>query len=172
MTSTSRTKNASHLGKLVFAIEETWLVFPGGYIQRFPDWVVTKYMLIFSITHWEATQRVMAAKLTTLTHKIVIQLQLVAESCTICSSRSRRPVRKLLDIISYAAHVPICQWISLALFLYSAFTCVQYQSSDRLPWLNLFEVFLNTPRRKHGTVQKTGNNWYLPDSYPLLGVLY
>jgi hypothetical protein len=35
----------------------------------------------------------MVAKLTRLTHKIAIQLHLVAESCTICSSRSRRPVR-------------------------------------------------------------------------------
>jgi hypothetical protein len=43
----------------------------------------------------------MAAKLTRLTHKIVIQLHLVAESCTICSSRSRRPVQKLLDTPSY-----------------------------------------------------------------------
>jgi len=39
----------------------------------------------------------MAAKLTRPTHKIAIQLYLVAETCTICSSRSRRPVRKLLD---------------------------------------------------------------------------
>jgi len=31
---------------------------------------------------------VMAAKLTRLTHKIAIKLHLVAESCTICSSRS------------------------------------------------------------------------------------
>jgi len=37
----------------------------------------------------------MAAKLTRLTHKIAIQLHLAAGSCTICSSRSRRPVRKL-----------------------------------------------------------------------------
>jgi hypothetical protein len=43
----------------------------------------------------------MAAKLARLTHKIAIQLHLVAESCTICSSRSRRPVRKLLDTPSY-----------------------------------------------------------------------
>jgi hypothetical protein len=43
----------------------------------------------------------MAAKLTTVTHKIATQLHLVAESCTICSSRSRRPVRKLLDTPSY-----------------------------------------------------------------------
>jgi hypothetical protein len=43
----------------------------------------------------------MAAKLTRLTHKIVIQLHLVVESCTVCSSRSRLPVRKLLDTPSY-----------------------------------------------------------------------
>jgi hypothetical protein len=34
------------------------------------------------------------AKLTRLAHKIAIQLHLMAESCTICSPRSRRPVRK------------------------------------------------------------------------------
>jgi hypothetical protein len=45
--------------------------------------------------------KIMAAKLTRLTHKIAIQLHLVAESCTICSSFSRRPVRKLLDTRSY-----------------------------------------------------------------------
>jgi hypothetical protein len=43
----------------------------------------------------------MVAKLTRLTHKIAIQLHPVAESCTICSSRSRRPVLKLLDTTSY-----------------------------------------------------------------------
>jgi hypothetical protein len=43
----------------------------------------------------------MAEKLTRLTHKIAIQLHLVAESCTICSSRSRRLVRKLMDTQSY-----------------------------------------------------------------------
>jgi len=43
----------------------------------------------------------MAAKITRLTHKISIQLQLVAERCTTCISRSRRPVRKLLDTPSY-----------------------------------------------------------------------
>jgi hypothetical protein len=45
----------------------------------------------------EATLRVTAAKLTRLTHKIAIQLYLVVQSCTTCSSRYRRPVRKLLD---------------------------------------------------------------------------
>jgi hypothetical protein len=52
-------------------------------------------MLTTINTRLEATQRVMATKLTRLTHKIAIQLHLVAESCTICSSRSRRPDRKL-----------------------------------------------------------------------------
>jgi hypothetical protein len=45
----------------------------------------------------------MAAKLTRLTHKIAIQLQLVAQSCTICSCRSRWPVLKLFDTPSYVA---------------------------------------------------------------------
>jgi len=43
----------------------------------------------------------MAIKLTTLTNKIATQLHLVAESYTICSSRSRWPVRKLWDTPSY-----------------------------------------------------------------------
>jgi hypothetical protein len=43
----------------------------------------------------------MAVNLTRPTHKIAIQLHLVAESCTICSSHSRRPVRKLLSTPSY-----------------------------------------------------------------------
>jgi hypothetical protein len=43
----------------------------------------------------------MVAKLTRLIHKIATQLHIVAESCTICGSRSRWPVRKLLDTLSY-----------------------------------------------------------------------
>jgi len=39
----------------------------------------------------------MAIKLTRLTHKIAMELHLVAESSTICSSCYNRPVRKLLD---------------------------------------------------------------------------
>jgi hypothetical protein len=72
-----------------------------GCIQKFPDWVITKYTLTTINTHWKAIQRVMAAKLTKLTHKLAIQLHLVAESCTICSSCSRRSVRKLLVTPSY-----------------------------------------------------------------------
>jgi hypothetical protein len=60
-----------------------------GVSKSFGTESITKYKLTTS-TRWEATQRVMAAKFTRLTHKIAIQLHLVAESCTICSSRSRR----------------------------------------------------------------------------------
>jgi hypothetical protein len=52
-------------------------------------------------TRWEATQSVMAAKLTRLTHKITIQLHVIAGNCTICSSRSGRLVGKLLYTPSY-----------------------------------------------------------------------
>jgi len=55
----------------------------------------TKYMLTTINTHSEATQRVMTAKLTRLTHKIAIQLHLAAEICTIYNFHSRQPVRKL-----------------------------------------------------------------------------
>jgi len=44
---------------------------------------------------------VVAAKLTRLTYKKATRLHLVAKSRTVCSSRSRRPVRKLLDTPSY-----------------------------------------------------------------------
>jgi hypothetical protein len=55
----------------------------------------------------------MGSKLTRLTHKIAIQLHLVAESCTICSFRPpRRPVRKLLDSPSYA-HRHFVAWQQL-----------------------------------------------------------
>jgi len=43
----------------------------------------------------------MTAKLTKLTDKIAIQLHVVAQSYTISGSRSKRPVRKLLDTSSY-----------------------------------------------------------------------
>jgi hypothetical protein len=66
---------------------------------------ITKYKPTTMNTSWEATQRVMAAELTRLTHKIAIQLHLVAESCTVCSSRARRSVRELLDTPSYEFHL-------------------------------------------------------------------
>jgi hypothetical protein len=62
---------------------------------------ITKCTLTTIKTRWGATQRVLVAKLTRLIHKIAIQLHPVAESWTICSSRSRRPFRILLDTSSY-----------------------------------------------------------------------
>jgi hypothetical protein len=50
----------------------------------------------------------MVAKLTRLTHKIVIQLHLVAENCTICSSHSRQPVQKVLDTLLYSHGGKMC----------------------------------------------------------------
>jgi hypothetical protein len=55
----------------------------------------------------------MAAKLTRLTHKIAIQLHLVAESCTICNSLSWRPVRKLLD----NRRIILCSYYSSYFFM-------------------------------------------------------
>jgi hypothetical protein len=43
----------------------------------------------------------MAIELIRLTHKMTIQLRLVAENCIICSSPSRPPVRKFLDTTAY-----------------------------------------------------------------------
>jgi hypothetical protein len=91
-----------------------------GCIQKFPDWVITKDNKNNKInTRWEATEKVMAAKFTRLIHKIAIQLHLVAESCTICSSRSKRPVRKLLSTPSYivTSLVQGCPTVKLLRFL-------------------------------------------------------
>jgi hypothetical protein len=51
-----------------------------GVSKSFRTESITKYMLTTINTRQEATQMVMAAKLTRLTHKLVIQLHLVAES--------------------------------------------------------------------------------------------
>jgi hypothetical protein len=75
-----------------------------GVSKSFRAQSITKYTLTFDIARWEATQRVMATKLTRLTHKTAIQLHPVAESCTILSSHSRRPVRKLLDTPLYLVY--------------------------------------------------------------------
>jgi hypothetical protein len=83
-----------------------------------------------SHTRWEATQRVVAAKLTRLTHKIATQLHLVAESCTICTSRSRRPVRKLLDTPSYVTeNEREVNWIQT--------------TQDRVQWRNFVNKAMN-----------------------------
>jgi len=77
----------------------------------FPDWVDNEYTLTRINTRSDATQRVMAAELTRVTHKIVTRLHLVAENCTIFSSRARRPVRKLLDTPSYFSYSITFTWL-------------------------------------------------------------
>jgi hypothetical protein len=72
-----------------------------GVSKSFRTESITKYTLTTINAHSEATQRFMAAKLTRLTHKIAIQLHLVAKSRIICIFRSRRPIRKLFDTPSY-----------------------------------------------------------------------
>jgi hypothetical protein len=71
-----------------------------GCDQKFPVWVDNE-IYAYNNKHSLRSNTKDYAKLTRLTHKIAIQLHLVAQSCTIYSSRSRRPVQKLLDIPSY-----------------------------------------------------------------------
>jgi hypothetical protein len=52
----------------------------------------------------------MAAKLTRLTHKIAIQLHLVAESCTICSSRSKAASPETFGYTLLATELPISEY--------------------------------------------------------------
>jgi hypothetical protein len=62
------------LGYFRHANTQSWCHNLRKCIQKFPDGVITKYTLTFGITRWKVAQRVMAAKLTRLTHKIAIQL--------------------------------------------------------------------------------------------------
>jgi hypothetical protein len=81
----------------------------------------------------------MAAKLTRLTHKISIKLHLVAESSTICSSRSRRPVRKLLDTPSYsfpALGMSLLRLIKMCLNETYSEVCTGENLSDAFPIQN------------------------------------
>jgi hypothetical protein len=93
-----------------------------GVSKSFRTESITKSTTTIINTRWEATQRVMEAKLTRLTHKIAIQLHLVAESYIIWSSRSRRTVRKLLDTPSYIDLTDcytLC-WLARCLFSYGS----------------------------------------------------
>jgi hypothetical protein len=59
----------------------------------------------------------MAANLTRLNHKISIQVQVVAVSCSVCNSSTRRPVRKRLGTPSY------CEiFLSLRAMIFIIFT--------------------------------------------------
>jgi hypothetical protein len=128
-----------------------------GVSKSFQTQLIMKYMLTFGITRWEPTQRVMVAKLTTLTHKIVIQLHLVAENCTICSPRSRWPVRKLLDTPSYTWNKNVtAHWMRITELLNDTVSTRGYLSLNEvrgwlyavrwkgMNWCGLFEGIMLT----------------------------
>jgi hypothetical protein len=71
-----------------------------GCIQTFPDWV-DKEIYANNKHSLRSNTKGYGDK----THKIAIRLHLVAESCTICSFRSRRPVRQLLDTPPYCSYL-------------------------------------------------------------------
>jgi hypothetical protein len=101
---------------------------------------ITKYTLITISTRWEATQRVMAANLTRLTHKISIQLHLVAESCTTCSSRCRRPVRKLFRYTVVQPYSMMENIFPLATFICCYFCFHLYDYTSGSPSLSRSSV--------------------------------
>jgi hypothetical protein len=72
-----------HRHAYVFISEGLCMFVYEGVSKSFRTESITKYMLTTINSRREATQRVMAAKLTRVTHKIAIQLHLMAESCTI-----------------------------------------------------------------------------------------
>jgi hypothetical protein len=98
----------------------------------------------------------MVAKLTRLTHKIAIQLHLVAESCTIFSSRSRWPVRKLLDTSLYLPKMNIVQCL---ITVYIA-------------WRHCVRLLLRVECSKHGFIEMTyfGHRQFLWNTFPKLDV--
>jgi hypothetical protein len=86
----------------------------------------------------------MAAKLARPTQKLAIQLHLVAESCIICSSRSMRPVRKLLDtFIHFMLHRPSVAAGSMSLLEIESVSAI----------IRIIDCFKNNIARKtHGSV--------------------
>jgi hypothetical protein len=99
----------------------------------------------------------MESKFTKLTHKIAKQLHVVAESSTICSSRSRRPVRRLLDIPS---HDSICIHI-----LWKILLCIGKLRGEMKFWGSVFRRDENEPSLVHTrrylicTSRTVGTRW-------------
>jgi len=85
----------------------------------------------------------MAAKLIRLTHKIAIQLHLVAESCTICSSHSSQPVRKLFVAPLYIRRHVVVIWCWSA----------GWPLSSYLSFKHHFVVISETDKRQFLTAQ-------------------
>jgi hypothetical protein len=79
----------------------------------------------------------MATKLTRLTHKIAIQLHLVAKSCTNCSFHSTRPVRKLVDTPScVCVYVRMCVCVCVCMYV-CMYVCILNSSNNLQPHWSL-----------------------------------
>jgi len=89
------------------------------------------------------------AKLTTLTHKIAIQLCLVTESCTISSSRSRRPVREILDTTSYLLRGCVALGVLLTTFIRFHYECYFVEELRKTG-----NRFNSSVRDKHGYTEQ------------------
>jgi hypothetical protein len=114
--------------------------------------------------HSRKTQRVMVAKLTILTHKTVPQLHLVAESCTICSSRSSRPVRELLGTPSHDHPNEIWWWVQIMKLLLYNFHRPPITSFILGPNILLSTMFSRNFSLHHHV--RNGSGVY-PASYPM-----
>jgi hypothetical protein len=82
-----------------------------GYIQKFPDWVDNEINNNNDKHSLRSNTKGYGCKNGRVTHKIAIQLHLLAESCTICSSRSRWPVRKFLytpSCVCFCVYIIVC----------------------------------------------------------------
>jgi hypothetical protein len=106
----------------------------------------------------------MAEKLTRMTHKIAIQLHLVAESCTICSSRSRRPVRNFW-VHTHTFHENVIRHHNRLVVSNAErpegelFTCTGQQNGMRGRVVSLFVVgALIRNQTQNVNILKTGNN--------------
>jgi len=96
----------------------------------------------------------MAAELTRLTHKITIQFNLVAESCTICSSRSRWAVRKLLGTPSFKSvysgdsYHNLYSEVNFTILLHSHFNGVESRNTNVE-----YKIYDDQTERKWGSAE-------------------
>jgi hypothetical protein len=84
-----------------------------GVSKSFRTESITKYTLTTINTRWDATQRVMVAKLIRLIHKIAIQLHLVAESCTISHHAASPETFGYTLIRYYGTNCRTLHWLAL-----------------------------------------------------------
>jgi hypothetical protein len=145
--------------------EEEWCMciktFVRGCIQKFPDWVISKYTLTTMNTRWEATQKVIAAKLTRLTQKIAICQHLVAKSCTICNYRSRRSVRKLLDTLSYSEHI-LPKWQFIRHKSHADWFRSEKPATRLERHVQALLMFMSNCEMNYTYINKRHNKWQLP----------